>query len=165
MNERRIAVETEYDWPIPGEERVVVGLAQSMRMLRAGLEPYEIDDIDYPNFQIGQVFTQDRYGGQNFERRRVTAASHHDIRFHILVVARPLQDADSLGAVDGGLLHRQPLRQRMLASNHNVHVVPTAQAMIEHRQEAIGVRRQIDPNDVRLLVDDVIEEAGGLCQS
>src|ERR1700677_3924829 len=35
------AVETEYDWPIPGEERVVVGFAQSMRVLRGGLEPHQ----------------------------------------------------------------------------------------------------------------------------
>ena len=34
--------------------------------------------------------------------------------------------------------------------------------MIEHRQQAIGVRRQINPNDVCLLVDHVIEEAGVL---
>jgi hypothetical protein len=34
--------------------------------------------------------------------------------------------------------------------------------MVEQRQEAIGVRRQINPNDVRLLVDHVIEEAGVL---
>ena len=50
MDERRIAVEIEYDRPIPGEERVVVGFAQSMRMLRAGLESHQIDDIDDPNF-------------------------------------------------------------------------------------------------------------------
>src|SRR3984957_15940268 len=99
MDERRITVETEYDRPIPGEERVVVGLAQSVRMLIAGLESHQIDDIDDPNFQIGQVVAQDRHGGQNLERRRVTAASHHDIRFRILVVARPLPDADSLGAM------------------------------------------------------------------
>ena len=64
--------------------------------------------------------------------------------------------------MNDGLLHRQPLRQRVLAGDDDVHVMPTAQAMIEHRQEAIGVRRQIDPNDVRLLVDHVIEEAGVL---
>src|ERR1700689_2907581 len=50
MDERRIAVKAEYDGPIPGEERIVVGLAQSMRMLRAGLQSHQIDDIDDPNF-------------------------------------------------------------------------------------------------------------------
>src|SRR5208283_4368389 len=98
MDERRIAVEIEYDRLIPGEERVVVGLAQSMRMLRGGLESHQIDDIDDPNFQIGQMFAQDGYGRQNLERRRVAAAGHHDIRLRVLVVARPLPDADSLGA-------------------------------------------------------------------
>ena len=73
MDERRIAMKIEYDRPIPGEERVVVGFAQSMRMLRRGLQPHQIDDIDDPNFQIGQMFAQDRYGGQNLERRGVAA--------------------------------------------------------------------------------------------
>ena len=79
-----------------------------------------------------------------------------------MVVARPLPDANALGAVDDGLLHGEPLRQRVLASHDDVDVVPSAQAMVEHRQQAIGVRRQIDPNDIRLLVDHVIEEAGVL---
>src|SRR5271165_1120668 len=46
MNQRRMAVEAEYDRPIPGEERVVVGFAQAMRMLRRGLESHQIDDVD-----------------------------------------------------------------------------------------------------------------------
>ena len=50
----------------------------------------------------------------------------------------------------------------MLAGDDDIHVVPTAQAMVEHRQKAIGVRRQINPYDIRLLVDHVIEEAGVL---
>src|SRR5271166_4525487 len=162
MDERGISVEIEYDRPIRREERVVVGLAQSMRMLRAGLESHQIDDVDDPNLQIGQMFAQDGNGGQNLERRRVAAAGHHDIRFRVLVVARPLPDADSLGAMDDGLLYGEPLRQRVLARYDDVDVVPSAQAMVEHRQEAIGVRRQLNPNDVRLLVDHVIEEAGVL---
>ena len=64
--------------------------------------------------------------------------------------------------MDDSFLHGQPLRQRVLARHDDIDVVPSAQAMVEHRQEAVGVRRQIDPNDVRLLVDHVIEEAGVL---
>ena len=63
MDERRIAVEIEDDRPILGEERVVSGLAQSVRMLRAGLELHQVDDVDHPNLQIGQMFAQDGYGG------------------------------------------------------------------------------------------------------
>jgi hypothetical protein len=34
-----------------------------------------------------------------------------------------------------------------------------AQAVVERRQQAIGVGRQIAPHDVRLLVDHMVEEA------
>src|SRR6202020_3366905 len=64
MDERRITVETEYDRPIPGEERVVVGLAQSMRMLIAGLESHQIDDIDRRNFKMGRGAAKDAHGAQ-----------------------------------------------------------------------------------------------------
>ena len=64
--------------------------------------------------------------------------------------------------MDDGLLHGQPLRQRVLARDDHVDVVPAAQAVVEHRQEAVGVRRKINSYDVRLLVDHMIEEAGVL---
>ena len=60
------------------------------------------------------------------------------------------------------LVHGQPLRRRLLAGDDDVDVVAAAQAMVGHRQQAIGVRRQIDPDDFRLLVDDVVDEAGVL---
>jgi len=80
-------------------------------------------------------------------------------RIAALVVAGPLPDTDSFGAWIACGIHVQPLRQRMLAGHHDVDVVAAAQAMIEDRQQAIGVGRQIDPHDIRLLVHDVVEEA------
>ena len=50
----------------------------------------------------------------------------------------------------------------LLAGDDHVDVVAAAQAMIGHREQAVGVRRQVDPHDVGLLVDDVVEEAGVL---
>ena len=38
----------------------------------------------------------------------------------------------------------------------------TAQAMVERRQQAVGIRRQVNPDNVRLFVDHVIEEPGVL---
>ena len=55
VDQGRISVEPKDDRLILGEERVVVRFAQSMRMLRARLKPHQIDDIDHPNFQIGQI--------------------------------------------------------------------------------------------------------------
>ena len=57
-------------------------------------------------------------------------------------------------------VHGQPLRESVFAGNHNVDIVPAAQAVIEDRQEAVGVRRQVDAHDIGLLVDHMVEEAG-----
>ena len=64
------------------------------------------------------------------------------------------------GAVLDGLVHGQPLRRRLLARDDDVDVVAAAQAVIGHRQQRVGVRRQVDADDLGLLVDDVVDEAG-----
>ena len=60
------------------------------------------------------------------------------------------------------LVHRQPLRRRLLAGDDDVDVVAAAQAVVGHRQQAVGVGRQVDADDLGLLVDDVVDEAGVL---
>ena len=57
-------------------------------------------------------------------------------------------------------VHRQPLQRRLLAGDDDVDVVAAAQAVIGDREQAVGVGRQIDADDLGLLVDDVIDEAG-----
>ena len=76
------------------------------------------------------------------------------------VVARPVPDADARGAVLDRLVHRQPLRRGLLAGDDHVDVVAAAQAVVGHAQQAVRIRRQIDADDLGLLVDDVIDEAG-----
>lgn len=58
-----------------------------------------------------------------------------------------------------GLFHRQPLRAWLLASDDDIDVVAAAQTVIGNGQQRVGIRRQIDTHDFRLLVDDVIDEA------
>ena len=48
----------------------------------------------------------------------------------------------------------------MLAGHDDIYVVTTAQTMVDHRQQAVSVRRQVDPDDLRLLVHHMIEETG-----
>ena len=76
--------------------------------------------------------------------------------------AGPRPDADALGAMLHGGVHRQPLRRRVFAGDHDVHVVAAAQAVIPDREQAVGIRRQIDPHDVGFLVHDVVNETGVL---
>ena len=124
------------------------------------LQLHEIDDVDHPDLQIGQMLAQDGDGGERFQRRHVAAAGHDHVGLTALVIARPMPDADALGAVLDGGVHCQPLRRRVFAGDHDVDIVAAAQAMVHHRQQAVGIRRQINAHDLGLLVHDVVDEAG-----
>ena len=106
------------------------------------------------------MLAKDGNGGQNLQRGRVSAAGHHHVRLAVLVVAGPLPDADSFRAMHHRGVHGQPLRQGVFAGHHHVDVMPAAQAVIEDRQQTIGVGRQINAHDIGLLVDHVVEETG-----
>ena len=93
------------------------------------------------------------------ERRDVAGARHHHIRLLALVVGRPFPDADAPRAVGDRLIHRQVVERWLLAGHDHVHVVPAAQAVICDRQQAVRVGRQVDADDLGLLVDDVVDEA------
>ena len=59
-----------------------------------------------------------------------------------------------------GLLHGQPLRRRLFAGDDHIDTVIGPQAMVGDPEQRVGVRRKIDADDVGLLVDDEIDEAG-----
>ena len=127
-----------------------------------GLQLHQIDDIDDPDLQLGRVLAKDVDGGQRLQRRHVAAARHHHVGLAATVVAGPLPDAEPGGAMLDRLVHRQPLRRRLFAGHDDVDVVSAAQAVVGNRQQAVGVRRQVDADDLGLLVDDVVDEAGVL---
>ena len=57
---------------------------------------------------------------------------------------------------------RQVVEGGLLPGHDHVHVVAAAQAMVRHRQQAIGVGRQVNPYDFGLLVDHMVDETGVL---
>ena len=57
-------------------------------------------------------------------------------------------------------VHGQPLREMRVCRHHDVDVVQAAQAVIQDRQEAVGVGRQVNTHHLGLLVDHVVEESG-----
>ena len=61
------------------------------------------------------------------------------------------------GFVDG-----EPLRRGLLAGDDEVDVVAAAQAVVGDGEQGVGVGREIDADDVGLLVEQVIDEAGVL---
>ena len=56
-------------------------------------------------------------------------------------------------------VHRQVVERRLLAGDDDVDVVAAAQAVVGDREQAVGVRRQVDADDLGLLVDHVVDEA------
>ena len=124
-----------------------------------GCKRHQVDDVDDPDLELGNVLPQQVDRRQRFERRDVAGAGHHDIGLTALIVARPLPDADASRAVPDRRVHVEPLRRRLLARDDDVDVVPAPQAMVGHGQQRVGVGRQIDPHDFGLLVHDVIDEA------
>jgi hypothetical protein len=129
-------------------------------MFGLGLKPHEIDDVHDAHAHFGQPFPQNGRGSDGLERRHVTAAGEHDIRLRPLVVGRPVPDADPAGAMQNGVVHREELQRRLFSGDDDVDVVAAAQAVVGHRQQRVGVRRQVDADDLRLLVGDVVDEAG-----
>ena len=108
----------------------------------------------------GQMLAQQLDGGQRLQGRHVAAAGHHHVGLAAAVVARPFPDAEPGLAVLDRLVHRQPLRRGLLAGDDDVDVVAAAQAMVGDREQAVGVGRQVDADDLGLLVHDVVDEAG-----
>jgi len=61
--------------------------------------------------------------------------------------------------LDGGV-EVQVLELGLLAGDDDVYIVPTPEAVVGDRQERIGVGREVDPDDLGLLVDHEVDEAG-----
>ena len=131
MNQRRIAVEGKDDGLVLREHAVEVFVGQAVRMLGDGLQRHQIHDVHNADFEIGNMLTQQRDGGQRLQRRHVTGAGHYDIGIAV-VVARPVPDAEARSAVANGLVHGEPDRRWLLAGDDEVDVVPAAQTVASY---------------------------------
>ena len=113
-------------------------------------------------FNSGQMLAKQIHGRQRLQRGHIAAARHHHIGLAALVVAGPFPDADAGRAMFDRLVHRQPCGRGLFAGDDDVDVVAAAQAMVGDGEQAVGIGRQIDADDLGLLVHDVIDEAGVL---
>ncbi len=58
------------------------------------------------------------------------------------------------------VVHGEVVQRGLLAGDDDVHVVAAPQAMVHDGEERVRVRRQVDADDLGLLVHDVVDEAG-----
>ena len=70
----------------------------------------------------------------------------------------PLGDADAARAMQYGIVHGQPVR--LLAGHDQVDVVVRTPAAVGHREQAVSVGRAVNADDLGLLVDHMVHEAG-----
>jgi hypothetical protein len=75
-----------------------------------------------------------------------------------MIVAAPLPGPGSSGTMGERGVHAQPLKLRLLINDDQVKIVMTLEAVICYREQAIGVRRQINPHYVCLFTDQVIDK-------
>ncbi len=57
-----------------------------------------------------------------------------------------------------GRLDVEPLPFRLLAGNDQINVVAATQTMVGDREQTVGVRRKINPDDAGFLVREMIDE-------
>ena len=97
--------------------------------------------------------------GKGFLGGDVAAARHDQVRLAPLVAACPLPQANALRAVANGFLHSHELEMVLLVAHHDIDIVVAAQAMLRGEEQAVGVRRKVDPGHLRAFVDHQVQEA------
>jgi len=155
-----VGMEGKDDRLVLGEEFVKIHVAQPMRVLGLRLQLHEVDDVDHPYFQVRQMLAHNGDGGKRLQRGHVATTGHDHVGRNILVIAGPRPDADALGAVLDGGVHRQPLRRRVFARDHDVDVMATAEAVVHYRQQAVCIRRKVNTHDLGFLIHDMVDETG-----
>ena len=150
----------EGDRSIGREQRVELRIGEPVRMLALRLEAHQVDDVDDPDLEVGKPVAKKPSRRERLERRDVATACEDDVRLFVAVIRRPLPDADAAGAVHDRIVHREVVQCRLLARDDHVHVVAAAEAVVGHGQERVRVRRQVDTDDLRLLVHHVVDEPG-----
>jgi hypothetical protein len=144
--------------PVRGEDAVDLAVREPVRVLALVLQPHDVDDVDQPHLEVGQVPAQQVGRGHGLQRRHVTRAAEHDIGLVAVAAARPVPDAQSARAVGDGLIHGQPLWAGVLPRDDDVDVVPRAQAVVEGGEQRVRVGGQVGADDLGLLVEDMVDE-------
>src|SRR5262245_35524715 len=101
-----------------------------MWMLTRRLQFHQIHDVNNAHLEIRSILTEEVDGSQSLKRRHVATTNHHDVRIAATIVAGPLPDAQPCSAMLDRLVHRQPLRGRLLTGDDYIDVISAAQAVV-----------------------------------
>src|ERR1700740_1885677 len=96
--------------------------------------------------------------GHGFLGDDVTRTGEHDVWLIAIIAAAPLPGPSSSGTMCERGVHAQPLKLRLLINDDEVKIVMTPEAVICYREQAIGVRWEVNPHYVCLFTDQVIDK-------
>src|SRR6202035_1240851 len=68
VDQPRVSMEGEDDRLLLGDQRIEVCVAQPVWVLGLRLQLHEVDDVDDPDFQLGQMLSQNGNRGERFQR-------------------------------------------------------------------------------------------------
>ena len=160
----RVAVEGEHHVGVLGEQLGELARGHAVRMVGRRVESHQVDHVDEPEHQVGDVAAQQVGRGQQLHGGDVAGAGQHHVgrrRRRSSSVSVPAQSQtpapsrQCAAACVGG----QVLQLGLLVDDDQVHVVVAAQAVVGHRQQAVGIRRQVDPAHVAALGQHGVDEA------
>ena len=158
-----VSVEGEDDVLVFREERIVIRCRSSpCGCSVSGSSFIRSTTLTTRIFSSGRCSRRMETAASDLQRGHVAAAGHHHVRLGRPGRCWPIARCRSPPC---NARRRRPwsaIAGPRACRNHDVDVVPAAQAMIHDRQQAVGVGRQVDAHDLGLLVDDVVDEAGVL---
>ena len=127
-------------------------------------EGEEFHHIQQPHLEAGDLAVEDLHRRQGLPGGHVAGAGHHHIGIvgllALVVVAGPAPQANALGHVPPGLLQVQILQMALLIRHDDVAHICFRQGHLRHRQQAVGIGRQIHPHHRPALIAGQIDEAG-----
>src|SRR6185437_13284992 len=97
VDEPRVAVVGEHDRAVGGEDGVELGVGQAVRVFGGGLQAHQVDDVDDPDLEVGQVPVEQVGGGEDLQGGHVAGGREDDVGV-AGVVGGPVPDAQPAGA-------------------------------------------------------------------
>ena len=162
VHQRRVAMEGKNHRAVGGEQGVEIPVVQAMRVFGLRLQDHQVDHVDDTDADAGHIVAQQHYRCQRLQRGHVAGTRHHHIGRLVaggVFGTGPVPHAGAGRAVAHGSVHVQPLPRRLLASHDDIDIVAAAQAMVGHRQQAVGVGRQVDAHHIGRLVGHMVHKA------
>jgi len=129
-------------------------------MIDRGNELEEIDNIHKTDLERREELAEESGGGEGFVGWDVAAGGHDDVGLDALIVAGPVPDSDTLGAVLDGIFHVEELQVVLLVGDNNVDVVSATEAVVGYGKETVSIGWEVDSDDFGRFVGHDIEETG-----